>query len=204
MKIAIIVILLFTSPVHVEAEDAFYNCLEEKFFNIAQQRATYNDVKMPSREEIREIIKWVDFYANNRNEYLGAKFDPYDVDYHPRQLLKDAMAIIWEESWFINEQNQDDGTGFGWAAIQWGTAKDLQSRVYNWEKFKKDSLYKHREQAKYMVGYILWLKNHYGDRHRTILGYNKGPGVVLVNGQRYFLKFVQNRRNIDNYLKEAL
>lgn len=204
MKVLLIIVLLMTFPAEIQADDAFYNHLEDKAYAIASARAQATGAEVTSRGEIKEIIKWIDFYANNRTEFMEADFDPYDVDYEPRQLLKDAMAIIWEESWFINETSQDDGTGFGWAALQWGTAKDLQSRVYKWEKFEKNSLYKHKEQAKYMVGYILWLKNHYSDRHRTILGYNKGPGVVLINGQQYFLKFIQKRREIDAHLMEAL
>lgn len=167
---------------------------------LTEKRAFHTGCEPTPRNEIDEIINWINFYSNNRNVYLDADFDPYDVDYHPRDLLKDAFAIIWEESWFINEPDQDNGTGFGWAAMQWNTAKDLQSRVYDWEEISQNKLYKHREQAKYMVGYLLWLKNHYGDRHRTILGYNKGPGVIRINGQTYFNRFVEKRRILDSRL----
>lgn len=128
--------------------------------------------------------------------------------YNWRRLWKDAFAIVWQESHFVNYANQDDGTGFGWAAIQWDTAEDLaQRRGWNWTTEKHQILISDNQgskvQAKYMIGYLVWLYEYYGQNRRQALsGYNKG---LSTNWQRckYFKAIEKKIHKLDEYLMEG-
>ena len=197
--LALIIILIFTIP--ISAGEVEENMVEFAY-ELGQQRAANTGGNAPTKFELREMFKWIRHYAHNRTVFTSADFCPYEVGYNPDQLVKDIFAIVWEESWFINEPDQDNGTGYGWIAMQWSTREDLIERVYGWKDYNKNP-YKHREQAKMIVGMLLYLRHRTNNRHRTILGYNVGPGVGYINGQTYFNRFVTKRRVLDEILKPS-
>jgi hypothetical protein len=155
------------------------------------------------KHEVEEIVYWLHYYSEHREVFKNSRFD-HTLDYP--QLWKDSLAIVWEESWFVNVRNQDNGTGFGWGALQWGTAEDNANRLFNWdwENEKKALPYSNQLQAKYVIGHLLYLQDYYGNRRKAILGYNMGMNIHNKNpwDERYWLKVSIWRRQIDDYLRQ--
>jgi len=155
------------------------------------------------KREVEEIVYWLHYYSKNREVFKNNRFN-HNLDYP--QLWKDSLAIVWEESWFVNVRNQDHGTGFGWGALQWATAKDNAKRIFGWD-WENESValpYSNRLQAKYVIGHLLYLHDYYGNRRQAILGYNMGMNIHNKNpwDERYWLKVSIWRRQIDDHLRQ--
>lgn len=174
----------------------------EKALETHRRRMSFRKEEIRPRE-VEEIVYWLHYYSENREAFKNNRFD-HDLEYP--QLWKDALAIVWEESWFVNEPNQDNWTGFGWGALQWGTAKDNAVRIFGWD-WKNESValpHSNRLQAKYVIGHLLYLRDYYSDRRKAILGYNMGMNIHNKNpwDERYWLKVSIWRRQIDDYLRQ--
>lgn len=179
-----------------------------------QENNRFNEWDRASDERLRDRVKYLGYYAKNRDVYKGADFEVNNIDYHWKQMWKDLIAIVWIESWFVNEKMQDDGLGFGYGALHWSTAKDMAD-VYGWE-YEGDSvlLNDDKVQAKYIVGYLIWLKNYYNRKYEgeysnnhlrgmAISGYNMGLWLGMDYEYTAYYNSIAGRRNtIDKWLEK--
>jgi len=175
----------------------------EKALETHKRRCAVEGSEVKDRE-VEEIVFWLHYYSEHREVFENDRFN-HNLDYP--QLWKDSLAIVWEESWFVNVRNQDYGTGFGWGALQWSTAEDNANRIFGWD-WENESValpYSNRLQAKYVIGHLLYLYDYYDRQRRlTVLGYNMGMKVHNKNpwDERYWLKVSIWRRQFDDYLRQ--
>jgi len=127
-------------------------------------RLTKND--LATNEQIENRVGWLKYYSKR----LAPK------GYNWKRLWKDSFAIAWQESYFVNYIEHDNNKGFGWTALHWTTCEDMADRYgWNWQKDKDTIDVRAKLQAKYMIGYVVWLYDFYGqDRRKAITGYNQG------------------------------
>lgn len=162
---------------------------------------------LASNEQIHGRVYWILYYAKNREVYKRAKFPVENNGYRKKRLGKDGLSVAWFEGLFVNYSSQDDGTGFGWIAMQWDHVDTLIS-IYDWPSSEKriiaDSGASDQLQAKYLVGNLLYWYNYYGSRGKAIEGYNKGYGVSEYWEYSYYWLAVSGRINqLDKWLREA-
>lgn len=149
-----------------------------------------------SRHELHNLIFWLGEYA--------IRYAP--EGWHWKRLWKDMFCIVWQESNFVNYEEQDDETGFGWSALQWSTAKEVAEREeWNWD-FDKSFVQKiYSLQAQYMAKYLVYLYEHYdGDRKKAITGYNKGLDVGDPERYGYWKALKSKIRVLDAKLEREV
>lgn len=173
----IFVLLSFVSE--AKSFDEMVDILVERGLEINSLKIKYDsnlhEWDRASRKDIEKRIYWLGYYSRNRGIYSGINVT--NDEYHWKRLWKDSVAIVWQESWFVNYRSQDDGMGFGWGALHWNHCETLSNKFYRMFDYTEDKfrmITSDRLQAQYIIGNLLMMFDHYGNRGQAILGYNKG------------------------------
>lgn len=200
-----------------DVEDIIFNILLHKFTEFGEEINIkwvnkFNNFSLSDvakKQDIKNRVYYLGYFSKNRKTFKNNIFDVYEVDnYNWEKLWLDSYCIVWQESWFVNYLHQDDKTGFGWGALQWSTVEWLATIYeWDWEKDKNNLLSSSgylittkksdKIQAKYIIGYLLYLYNHYeGERGKVITGYNKGFNVKNYHNDSYYRDIINKEKHI--------
>lgn len=96
-----------------------------------------------------------------------------------------SLGMIWQESWFVNYEYHDNKKGFGYVAMLWTTAEDVQV-MYEYPEEDLENLPQSADlQAKYLMSYLRYLYDWYDSLEFAVIGYNKGLGAKSIAESQY-------------------
>lgn len=146
--------------------------------NFNEVYANNRGIETMTDKQARDRVHWLKFYSTK-----------FRTKIHPDRLWKDAFFIVMNETGFVNYESLDYGLSLGWISMRKSTI-DMLNRLFG---FYEVPYYKiinsDKLQAKYIISYLAWL-NLKGNRHLSIIRYNKGHAYSSFTGTEHYYKDV--------------